>query len=590
LQIQPDKDIFALMVFWNKWMMKYTHYPEAENAQHPVNRHWFVFRREASVTIDEERKLGTNVALSLLFGEAKRNLLTKRYVCTQMEAATIAGLQLQISYGDYDSNKCKPGYLAEDSRLEQLLPIGMADKMRPSQWEEIITVQYKSFLGTNVSEARLQFLEFVRKMHCYGCSVFPVCSELPPSGFFEYRTQNWFLGAGPNGIVVMDFETQKYIHVLPWGKITWYTGSDQFHLVSTKNGKAKEIILITPQHLLIENLCAKLKYKWAKETLLLPRKGKSISELNEVVVHKNNNIKKSKALSIDNMKRPMGSFEHLKTKATILQKSIDRIAQKFVGGSAERVSQEQIQNAKKSSNSIVSEDKMKNFIPETMLPTYYQASSAPNSPRVESRKSHQPVKNTPTNLYIVPSSPTPNQTVEPPTALSSASEKARQYSPRVKAAANRAGRGKSVRQTNEEKDLLKELGDIYPTVPREVPTLQINFESVSARSSAIVQKVLESDISIGTPEERPKLLHSQSIIEEPHRSLNISHVRSSSASPASGSLGTYVKAGRGASQNTRKSGVQVNKRSSVLFGFDDHLGGIGPTQLIDKRDFTNKNN
>jgi hypothetical protein len=156
IQIRPDQDIFALMVFWNKWVMKYTHFPEAENPQHPVNRHWFVYRREASVTLAEERRLVGNVGASLLFGEAKRNLLTKRYVCSQMEASTIAGMQLQIAYGDYNPDKCRPGYLTDDNRLEQLLPIGMVDKMRPSQWEEIITVQYKSFLGQSVTEARSQ--------------------------------------------------------------------------------------------------------------------------------------------------------------------------------------------------------------------------------------------------------------------------------------------------------------------------------------------------------------------------------------------------------------------------------------------------
>ena len=69
LQLRPDQDIFELMVFWNRWVMKYTHFPEAENAQHPVNRHWFVYRREASVTIAQEKRLAGNESISLLFGE-----------------------------------------------------------------------------------------------------------------------------------------------------------------------------------------------------------------------------------------------------------------------------------------------------------------------------------------------------------------------------------------------------------------------------------------------------------------------------------------------------------------------------------------
>lgn len=116
----------------------------------------------------------------------------------------------------------------KDDRLNQLLPLGMADRMRPTQWEEIITVQYKSLLGFDKIQCQqgylyfsvqsitslicilntFRFLEFIRHMPCYGSSFFPVCAELPPSGFFEFRTQNWFLGSGPNGMCIIDTDVQ----------------------------------------------------------------------------------------------------------------------------------------------------------------------------------------------------------------------------------------------------------------------------------------------------------------------------------------------------------------------------------------------
>ncbi len=46
--------------------------------------------------------------------KAKRNILTRRYVCSQLEAATLAGYQLQMAYGDYNPGKSKVGYLAYD--------------------------------------------------------------------------------------------------------------------------------------------------------------------------------------------------------------------------------------------------------------------------------------------------------------------------------------------------------------------------------------------------------------------------------------------------------------------------------------------
>ncbi|KAJ3310801.1 hypothetical protein HDV04_004666 [Boothiomyces sp. JEL0838] len=272
-----SKDLGSLLLM----VLKYTHFPEAENAQHHINHHWFIYRREASITIREEIAMAGDTAIKLLFGEAKRNTLTKRWVCTQLAASTVAGMQLQIAYGDYDEKRTPPGFLSDDiGRLEQLIPVGMSSKLRASQWEEIITVQYKTMMGLTIPEVRLKFLEFSRELPCYGCAVFPVCSELPPSGFFEYRTQNWFIGVGPNGINIMDHDNQKYIASVKWSEATWRTGTDQFYLTSFRNGKAKEFYLITPQTLMIENLCRKLKYKWAKEAgIIAPNKGGSALNL-----------------------------------------------------------------------------------------------------------------------------------------------------------------------------------------------------------------------------------------------------------------------------------------------------------------------
>jgi hypothetical protein len=37
----------------------------------------------------------------------------------------------------------------------------MSEKMRPSQWEEIITVQYKTFLGLTINQVRQQYRQFL---------------------------------------------------------------------------------------------------------------------------------------------------------------------------------------------------------------------------------------------------------------------------------------------------------------------------------------------------------------------------------------------------------------------------------------------
>lgn len=56
----------------NRRVMKYTHFPEAENQKHPINRHWFIYRREASLSLKEERTSASVIATNLLFGEVQK--------------------------------------------------------------------------------------------------------------------------------------------------------------------------------------------------------------------------------------------------------------------------------------------------------------------------------------------------------------------------------------------------------------------------------------------------------------------------------------------------------------------------------------
>ncbi|KAJ3024374.1 hypothetical protein HKX48_000050 [Thoreauomyces humboldtii] len=76
LQLRPDVDIFSIMDQWNTLVLDYTHYPEAVDPSHPINRHWFVYRREASVTINHERHFTDDATVRLLYGEHPNGYIT----------------------------------------------------------------------------------------------------------------------------------------------------------------------------------------------------------------------------------------------------------------------------------------------------------------------------------------------------------------------------------------------------------------------------------------------------------------------------------------------------------------------------------
>jgi hypothetical protein len=201
----------------------------------------------------------------------------------------------------------------------------MIEKLRSLQWEEFITLHYRTFAGLGVDELMESFLEYLRTMPSYGCTFFPVCGELPPDGFFEYRTQHWLIGVGINGVTVVDTEIFRYVNVLPWKDLSWKSAPDQLKMTTLKNGKSKVLYFITPQSELISNMCKKMKYKWAKETGLLKSKDDEEEEVHQthtVPVSTKQDIKKIQLLS---MSRSQASLGGLSIYADTITKSLDRL-------------------------------------------------------------------------------------------------------------------------------------------------------------------------------------------------------------------------------------------------------------------------
>ena len=69
IQVRKDDDLFKLMIYWHKWVFKYTHFPEAINPKNEINQYWLVYRRSAHIPVDLEIKLAGKMALELIFGE-----------------------------------------------------------------------------------------------------------------------------------------------------------------------------------------------------------------------------------------------------------------------------------------------------------------------------------------------------------------------------------------------------------------------------------------------------------------------------------------------------------------------------------------
>jgi hypothetical protein len=160
-------------------MLQYTHYTEAAVAANPINRYYFVYKREAilSRNMDEQAKNAFIVA-QLLYGEAKRNFLNGRYLISPEDEYKMAAYQLFNRYGVFMEKKLQK-FENNPDILKGVLP---------ARYQIVKTTNAKIIQEYQVLpdyfDAMTEFLNFFISLPCYGSCFFPVCEERPPLGYF----------------------------------------------------------------------------------------------------------------------------------------------------------------------------------------------------------------------------------------------------------------------------------------------------------------------------------------------------------------------------------------------------------------------
>jgi Krev interaction trapped protein 1 len=185
--------------------MKYTHFVEALDIKHPISRYWFIVRRKALITQDLELKLLQNEAvLKMLYGDAKRNVLTHRWILPREILYELAAIQLQLSYGNFDSSKFN-ALIKDPSLVESILP--------PRTCISKVTIEtimksYEALKGNSAKHCRWLFLQKCRQSPFYGGAFFAATEEVPPLQLFEYRVQKLLVCITLSGISLLDTRTK----------------------------------------------------------------------------------------------------------------------------------------------------------------------------------------------------------------------------------------------------------------------------------------------------------------------------------------------------------------------------------------------
>lgn len=137
----------------------------------------FLFRKKVFLK-DDEREMQDPVAKDLVYIQAVHDVITSVYNVTQEEALKLAGLQVQVVYGDHNPTTHIPGFLTNNKDLHNFVPVELFPQRKPAAWEEAILKEHAKHRGVHPDEARSLYLNVCKGFPLYGMTLFPPCKSL----------------------------------------------------------------------------------------------------------------------------------------------------------------------------------------------------------------------------------------------------------------------------------------------------------------------------------------------------------------------------------------------------------------------------
>jgi myosin-7 len=153
-------------------------------------------------------------AIDLAFIQAVHDVTDSRYPCNEDDCLTLAALQAQETFGDY--NGTSP---FKDTGLVNFLPAKYlkGDKDAQSELEGKIIKIYQKLKGYTVMEAKLNYLDYVKSWKIYGSSYYFV----EPQNSRDFPS-DVVLAINAKGVLVVDPETKDFLAEYPYSEVvTW---------------------------------------------------------------------------------------------------------------------------------------------------------------------------------------------------------------------------------------------------------------------------------------------------------------------------------------------------------------------------------
>lgn len=158
----------------------------------------------------------------LMYLQSVHDIVDARYPSTEQDCVTLAAMQLQERYGDFEGNA---GVLS--NHLASYIPENLLGSNDSDLVDKVLKL-YAKLQGYSRQDARVAYLDYVRKWKIYGATYFFVEPQNA-----RHLPRQVVLAVNSKSILVVDPGTKSFLEEFPLGNIvTWGHSPNSFVVVT----------------------------------------------------------------------------------------------------------------------------------------------------------------------------------------------------------------------------------------------------------------------------------------------------------------------------------------------------------------------
>eukprot|EP00122_Pirum_gemmata_P008393 Pgem_evm1s7736 len=233
LCLKHNYEPFMVLKNYPEISLKYTRRPIKQNLTPRIE-----YRRNPFVSKYAERSITDPCAIKLLYDQCRTMIMTSMYPINDIDAAQLAGLDMQLIFGDYDCNFYDEEYLSDNALLE-LIPGTLKNRHSVKEWRELYCNQF-DFYGCTFFYGRVCFEVNVKKKGVIASSLGDVMR----------------IGVNSEGIFIMDHYKNELRLQFDFYEINWqYSDADKLLYIEFGNlGAHNSVLFVSAQGEILESM------------------------------------------------------------------------------------------------------------------------------------------------------------------------------------------------------------------------------------------------------------------------------------------------------------------------------------------------